>query len=206
MKFKVQLALFFCLALLIFIPGCRLTRDKCNQLYPPVVVHSVDTFLQVKETWLRDTTFLPADISGLEIYFEADSERRIEAKEITTFKGKRSALNYKLQPGNRSLKATFNCNCDSLSIYHLFKNLDTSVTVHSRETEINTVNVPAKLTWWQSTKVNFGGYALGLDFSVLLLVLLYLLWKIFKLVTPQGAVVQAAETGAGWLAKIFKRP
>jgi hypothetical protein len=192
-------------AISCLLASCTITRQKCNELYPPVTVHSADTFLQVRETILHDTTFLPADVSEMDIYFEADSAQNVQVIRSDSKNGKRSGVNYTMQRNNKILKATIDCNCDSLAIYHTFKSLDTSVNVHTTNTEIQTLTVPAALTWWQATKIHWGGYALGFNLLLLLLLLAWLAWQLFKVATPQGAAISAAGIGLNWFTKLFKR-
>ncbi len=156
---------------ILLLSSCTVTRDKCNQLYPPVVTHTVDTFLQVRETILHDTTFVPAESSEMELYFEADANNEVQVTKAVTKNGQRSNIAYTTERNNKVLTAMFKCNCDSLNIYHVFKQLDTTLRVNTNNTAIHTVNVPAQLTWWQSFKVDYGGYAMGL-------ILLYLLLRI----------------------------
>ncbi len=154
--------LYFLGLCLLLLSSCTITRDKCNQLYPPVVTHTVDTFLQVRETILHDTTYVPAESSEMELYFEADVNNDVQVTKAVTKNGKRSNIAYTTERNNRILTAMFKCNCDSLNIYHVFKDLDTTLSVKNTEVQINTVNVPAKLTWWQQFKVDYGGYLMGL--------------------------------------------
>lgn len=156
---------------LLLLSSCTVTRDKCNQLYPPVVTHTVDTFLQVRETILHDTTYITADASEVTLEFTADSNNEVQVTKAVTKNGQRSNIAYTTERNNRVLTAMFKCNCDSLNIYHVFKQLDTTLRVNTNSTAIHTVNVPAQLTWWQSFKVSYGGYAMGL-------ILLYLLLRI----------------------------
>jgi hypothetical protein len=193
-----------CIAILA-LSSCTVTRDRCNQLYPPVTYHTVDTTILVKETIIHDTTIIANDISEMEISFEADSNNDVQVKKSITTNGHRSNISYTAERNNKVLTAQFKCNCDSLAIYHVFKDLDTSVTVNSKEVQINQVNVPAKFTWWQQFKVDYGGYSLGADLAVLLFLLGYIAWKVFSVVTPQGMAISGGFSVLGWIAKLFKR-
>ena len=155
---------------LLLLSSCAITRQKCNELYPPVTYHTSDTVLQVRETILHDTTYIQADNSELEITFESEADTVKIVKSVTT-NGKRSNINYVTRRNNNVLHAVFDCRCDSLAIYHVFKDLDTSLSVNSKQVDIHHVNLPAQLTWWQQFKVDYGGYAMAV-------LLLYLLLKI----------------------------
>ncbi len=84
------------LPLLLALQACTVSRSRCNQLYPPAVSHTADTFLQVTQILLHDTTYLPADVSELDFYFEADSNLNVQLLQQQGSKGKRSSLNYSL--------------------------------------------------------------------------------------------------------------
>lgn len=190
---------------LLLLNSCTVTRDKCNQLYPPVATHTVDTFLQVRETILHDTTYIAPDASETFIEFEADTANNVQVKSSKTTNGHRSNIQFTTERNNRVLTALFKCHCDSLNIYHVFKQLDTTLRVNTNDTKIHTVNVPAQLTWWQAFKVDFGGYALGADLSAAILLLIYFAWKVFATFTPQGAAISGGFSVLGWIAKLFKR-
>lgn len=162
---------FILLFALVVEQGCTVSRDRCNQLYPPQVSHSVDTVLMVKETLLHDTTYIAADNSEFEITLEADTDSNIKVVNQHSRQGKRSALGYSSARIGKQLHAVFNCNCDSLAIYHVFKSADTTLRVATIQTNTVQVNVPAQFTWWQQFKIAYGGWAF-------LLIVLYLLLRI----------------------------
>lgn len=201
----IKLLFVLLLPLLLALQACTVSRSRCNQLYPPVVSHTADTFLQVRQILLHDTTYLPADVSELDFYFEADSNLNVQLLQQQGSKGKRSALNYSLQRNHKVLKASFNCRCDSLNIYHVFKSADTALRVYSRQVKVNRIEVPQPLTWWQATKLAWGGYAIGAHLCLLLLLLAYAAWQVFKVATPQGAAVAATGSAFGQLVKLFKK-
>jgi len=151
--------------------GCTVSRDRCNQLYPPQLSHSADTVLLVKETLLHDTTYIAADNSEFEIILEADTDNGIKVVSERSTRGKRSRLGYSTTRAGKQLHATFNCNCDSLAIYHVFKSADTTLRIAATETKTVPVSVPAQFTWWQQFKIAYGGWAF-------LLIALYLLFRI----------------------------
>lgn len=149
----------FLLFALVVEQGCTVSRDRCNQLYPPQVSRSVDTVLLVKETLLHDTTYLAADNSEFEIILEADTGNVVKVVGERSRQGKRSSINYSAGYSGKQLYAMFNCNCDSLAIYHVFKRADTTLRVATIQTNTVQVNVPAQLTWWQLFKIAYGGWA-----------------------------------------------
>ena len=193
------------IATLLALSSCTVTRDRCNQLYPPVTTHTVDTFMQVREVLVHDTTYIQADNSTLEITIEADTDRNVQVTEVKQANGKRSAINYTTIRNNKVLKAVFDCNCDSLAIYHTFRDLDTSLQVNTNDTKIHTVNVPAQLTWWQQFKVDYGGYSIGLHVALLIFFLLRIAWKIFAVATPQGAAISGGFSVVNLFRKILNR-
>lgn len=155
---------------MLLLSSCAVTRQKCNELYPPVTYHTSDTVLKVRETILHDTTYIQADNSELEVTFEAEADTVKIVKSVTT-NGRRSNINYTTRRNNNVLHAVFDCRCDSLAIYHVFKDLDTSLSVSNTDVQIHTVEAPRALTWWQHFKIDYGGYAMAV-------LLLYLLLKI----------------------------
>lgn len=171
--------LFLIVALLLALSSCRVTRERCNQLYPPVTYHTSDTLLQVRETIVHDTTYIQADNSELEVYFEAEADT-VKLVKSESKAGRRSGIQYRTERNNKTLRAVFECHCDSLTIYHTFKDRDTSLTVSNKQVDIHQVNAPAQLTWWQQFKVDYGGYAIGL---ILLYLLLKLGWRALRTYT-----------------------
>ena len=171
--------LLLIVAALLALSSCRVTRERCNQLYPPVTYHTSDTLLQVRETIVHDTTYIQADNSELEVYFEAEADT-VKLVKSESKAGRRSGIQYRTERNNNTLRAVFECHCDSLTIYHTFKDRDTSLTVSNKQVDIHQVNAPAQLTWWQQFKVDYGGYAIGL---ILLYLLLKLGWRALRTYT-----------------------
>lgn len=151
--------------------GCTVSRDRCNQLYPPQVSRSADTVLLVKETLLHDTTYIAADNSEFEIILEADTANTVKVVSERSTMGKRSRIGYSTTRTGKQLQAAFKCICDSLAIYHVFKSADTTLRIAATETQTVQVNTPAQLTWWQQFKIAYGGWSF-------LLIALYLLLRI----------------------------
>lgn len=191
------------LLLLLFASSCTVTRQRCQQLYPPIETHTTDTVLQVRETIVHDTTYIAADSSSVEVFFKADSNNNIQVIETKTNSGRRSNTNFITRRNDKVLHAIFDCHCDSMAIYHTFKDLDTNLSVHTTDTKLHRVEVPAQLTWWQQTKVTFGGYAFALLLAQVLAVLGYIAYKVFSVATPQGAAISGGFKVVGWIRKLF---
>lgn len=177
MRTNLPLILLFAL---VVEQGCTVSRDRCNQLYPPQISHSADTVLLVKETLLHDTTYITADNSEFEITLEADTANTVKVVSERSRQGKRSMLGYSTNHIGKQLRATFTCNCDSLAIYHVFKSADTTLRVATNQTNAVQVNVPAQFTWWQQFKVAYGGWAF---LFIALYVLLRIGWWALKTYT-----------------------
>jgi len=197
----VWLALF----LLLSFSSCTITRDKCNQLYPPIVMHSSDTVIQVTETIIHDTTFIAADESSIEITFEADSQNNVQVTSVTNKAGKRSNIDFRTERNNKLLHAMFDCNCDSFNIYHTFKDRDTSSAITHNNTAITIVEKEKELKGGQKFTLLVGPWCIGILSLQLILILLYLGYKIAKIATPQGAAITGIQTGLSWFGKLFKR-
>jgi len=196
--------LLLIVAALLALSSCRVTRERCNQLYPPVTYHTSDTLLQVRETIVHDTTYIQADNSELEVYFEAEADT-VKLVKSESKAGSRSGIQYRTERNNKTLRAVFECHCDSLTIYHTFKDRDTSLTVNSKQVDIHRVEVPARLTWWQQFKVDYGGYSIGLHVALLIFFLLRIAWKIFAVATPQGAAISGGFSLVNLFRKILNR-
>jgi len=188
--------------LLLIIPLCFFSC-KTNKL-PFTLDNSDSTSVTITERILYDTTLIPADTSAwMQALIECDSNGRAIISELKSRIGLRSSLQSETRTEGNKIRTTVKCKCDSLSIYSEFKSRDTlSVRVITKEVA---VEVPAKFTWWEATKVNFGGYFIGFDLLILLLLLAWLAWKIFKNFTPQGAMVSTGFSLLGWISKLFKR-
>lgn len=197
----VWLALF----LLFSFSSCRVTRDRCNQLYPPIVTHSSDTIIQITETIIHDTTFIAADESIIELTFEADSQNNVQVTSVTNKAGKRSSIDFRTETNNKVLHAMFDCKCDSLDIYHTFKDRDTSSAITHNNTSISIVEKEKELEGGQKFTLLIGPWAIGILSLQLILILLYLGYKIAKIATPQGAAITGIKTGLSWFGKLFKR-
>lgn len=181
-------------AALLALSSCTVTRERCNQLYPPVVVHSVDTFMQVTEVLVHDTTYVKPDTSVLVLTFVADSQNNVHLVDTLQRNGQRGRTGVSTRRIGNTLQAMVTCLCDSLNIYHVFKDRDTTLRITATDTQIHQVNVPAQLTWWQLFKIDYGGYALGF---IALYLLLRIAWWVIRTYTS------IQFPGAGVISKIL---
>ena len=187
------------IVLLVWFAGCKTSK------LPAVLQNTDSTSVTITERILYDTTLISADTSAwIEALIECDSNNKAVITNLINQLGQRSSATVETSRTNTgSLVTRTKCKCDSLAIYSEFKSRDTlSVRVITQEVA---VEVPAKLTWWESTKVNFGGWFIGIDLTILLLLLLWLAWKIYKNFTPQGMATGAGLSILGSIGKIFKR-
>lgn len=185
--------------------SCTVTRDKCNQLFPPIVTHSSDTVTQITETIIHDTTYIAADESILDLTFEADSQNNVQVTSVTNKAGHRSNIDFRTERNNKVLHAMFDCKCDSLNIYHTFKDRDTSTAITNHNTAIAIVEKEKELKGGQKFTLLIGPWAIGILSLQLILILLYIGYKIAKVATPQGAAITGIQTGISWFGKLFKK-
>lgn len=189
------------LLLLICFSSCRVTREKCNELYPPVITHSVDSIITVKET-IHDTTItIQPDEGVLNAVFECDSLNQVLLKEITTINGKRVKLNLQTKRNDKALSAMFQCNVDSQGVYVAFKSRDTSLAVTHNNTAIQLVEKERRLSKWEMFVLSVGPYCIGFTGMLILGFIIYICWKVFSVATPQGAAISA---GGGLLKTAWK--
>lgn len=147
--------------LIFFTSGC-ITAQKCAERYPPVRDTS-----EVKTTTIRevvhDTMLVTkVDSARVEVYINCDSTGRAQVVSRNTTNGQTARARVTEQRSAGVLHAIFDCVCDSQAIYMTWKTKDTS-DFHQREIKvIQPYPVPAKLTWWESTKIAFGGWAMGI--------------------------------------------
>lgn len=188
-----------------FLPSCK-TNGLINRV--PSSDTSSHSSTVINNRVDIDTITIPADTSAfLQALFECDSNSQVIITKLINQIGSRSAIGVNTFQPNYNKKAivlSANCKCDSVSIYHVMKASDTT----SKNEVVITNNVPypvpAENTWWEKFKISYGGYALGAWLTVIILILLWLAWKIFKIATPQGAAISAAQTGLGWFTKLFR--
>jgi len=99
----------------------------------------------------------------------------------------------------------FKCKCDSESIYLAFKFRDTSSAITHNNTAISIVEKEKELKGGQKFTLLVGPWAIGILSLQIILILLYLGYKIAKIATPQGAAITGIQTGLSWFGKLFKR-
>lgn len=186
-----------------FLPSCK-TNGLINKV--PSSDTSSHSSIVINNKVDIDTITIPADTSAfLKALFECDSNSQIIITSLVNQIGKRSAIGVNTyQPNKRTIVLSAKCKCDSMAIYHLIKSSDTTSKNEVVITNRVPYPVPAENTWWEKFKIAYGGYALGAWLGVIILILLWLAWKIFKIATPQGAAISAAQTGLGWFTKLFR--
>lgn len=187
--------------LLIFLSSCRITRERCNQLYPPIETTSVDSIIMVKETIYDTTVVIQPDEGILNAVFECDSANQVLIKELTTINGQRVKLNLQTKRNNNTLQAMFQCNVDSMGVYVAFKSRDTSLTVTHRNTEIQLVERAKEYTKGEMFVLSVGPWCIGFVGLLILALIIYICWKVFTVATPQGAAISA---GGGLLKTAWK--
>ena len=126
--------IYIIIGILLCLSSCRVTRDRCNQLYPPVVTHSSDTVVQVKETVKDTTIYIPADEASLTALIECDSLNQVVIRELKNEVGKRTSIKLQTERNNKVLAAMLKCNVDSQGVYITFKIRDTNIDIIHRET------------------------------------------------------------------------
>lgn len=181
--------------------SCKVTRERCNQLYPPIITHSVDSIITVKETVYDTTVVIQPDEGVLNAVFECDSLNQVLVKEITTINGKRVKVVLQTKRNDRALAAIFQCNVDSHGVYVAFKSRDTSLTVTHRNTEIQLVEKERRLSKWEMFVLSVGPWCIGFVGLLILAIIIYICWKVFSVATPQGAAISA---GGGLLKTAVK--
>ena len=182
--------LFLIVAALLALSSCRVTRDRCNQLYPPVTDTSSHTTLVVTTKIDTVTLSLPADTGAfMRLLFECDSTGKAIVKSLQQQTGQRSSLQVNTLSTNRATTATVRCKCDSVGIYHLLQTTDTLDRQQQTITKTVQVPVPAQLTWWQQFKIDYGGYAIGLIALYLLLRLGWWALRTYTSIQLPGASV-----------------
>lgn len=179
------------LLLLFYLASCQVTRERCNQLYPPVIDISTDSIITVTETLYDTTVITKADSGYLSAIFECDSANQVLLKELTNVNGERLKLNLKLQRNSKTLTTLFTCNVDSMGVYVAFKARDTSIAVTQHETKIQLVERDKKFNKKEMFVLSVGPWCIGFCSLLLLLLIIYICWKIFSVATPQGAAISA---------------
>jgi hypothetical protein len=175
----------------LFLSSCRVTRDRCNQLYPPIITMSTDSVITVRETIYDTTVAIQPDEGSLSALFECDSANNVLFKELSAINGKRIRMNLISQRNDRALKAIFTCNVDSQGVYVAFKARDTTSTFTHHETKIQIVEAPKHYTKSEMFVLSVGPWCIGFVGLLILAIIIYICWKVFTVATPQGAAISA---------------
>ncbi len=198
---KIIPALFL---LLLSFTSCQVTRERCNQLYPPVIHISTDSIITVTETLYDTTVIIQPDSGYLSAIFECDSANEVLLKELTNINGERLKLNLKLKRNNKTLTTLFSCNVDSMGVYVAFKSRDTSIAVTQHETKIQFVEREKKFNKKEMFVLSVGPWCIGFCGLLLLAIIIYICWKVFSVATPQGAAISAGGGLLKMAAKLFR--
>lgn len=170
--------------------SCRITKQRCDELYPPVVYTKTDSTITIKETIHDTTVVVQPDNSYIDVIFECDSLNQVLVRQVLKLSGQRSTPTVSFENTGKRLKAMFQTTCDSMSIYIAMKSMDTSLTVRSNSVEVRTINTPYKPTKKQMFVLSVGGWCIGIVALQLLLLILYAGFKIAKISTPVGAATE----------------
>lgn len=198
-----QIALLLIVISIFFLPSCK-TGGLIGKI--PTSDTSSNNSLVINNRFDIDTITIPADTSAfMQALFECDSNSQVIITKLISQIGQRSAIGVNTFTENKkTLVFTAKCKCDSAAIYHVMKSSDTTSKSQVVITNRIPYPVPAENTWWEKFKISYGGYAMGAWLLVIVIFILWLAWKIFKIATPQGAAISAAQTGLGWLTKLFR--
>jgi len=198
-----QIALLLIVISIFFLPSCK-TGGLMGKI--PTSDTSSNNSLVINNRFDIDTITIPADTSAfMQALFECDSNSQVIITKLISQIGQRSAIGVNTFTENKkTLVFTAKCKCDSAAIYHVMKSSDTTSKSQVVITNRIPYPVPAENTWWEKFKISYGGYAVGAWLLVIVIFILWLAWKIFKIATPQGAAISAAQTGFGWFTKLFR--
>ncbi len=196
--------LYTILLLSLLLASCRVTREKCNQLYPPVVTVTTDSIITIKETVYDTTVVIQPDEGALNAIFECDSANQVLLKELTTINGNRVKLNLQTKRNNRALSAMFECKVDSMGVYVAFKQRDTSLAVMNHETKVQLVEREKKFSRGEMFVLSVGPWCIGFVSLLILALIIYICWKVFSVATPQGAAISAGGGLLKWGMKLLR--
>lgn len=203
--------LFFCTFLILVIQVLLVSSCKHTGYIAqaPTIDTTSKSSIVVNNKVDVDTITLPADTSAfIRALFECDSNNQVVVTSLIQQIGERSSMILELtrpKNNNKAVAWVSRCKCDSLSIYHIMQSSDTTDRKQVEITKKIPYPVPAQNTWWEKFKIDYGGYALGAWLALLIIFILWIAWKIFKIATPQGAAVSAVESGIGLFGKLFRR-
>lgn len=170
-KFLIYVAIATAMAMLLLLNSCK------TQQQLPVALNNKDSSHSEILISYRDTTiFIPADTTAwVHALAECDSLGNVKLTNLQKQFGRRSEATVSVKDN----VIVARCIIDSMSIYLKMKETYKSeASVTEREIPIY-IDVPAKLTWWQQFKVNFGGYALISWLVVIVLIIVIIILKIY---------------------------
>ncbi len=182
--------LLFFLCIITLLSSCRITKQRCDELYPPVAYNKTDSTIIIKENIHDTTVIIQPDNSYIDVIFSCDSLNQVLVNQILKKDGTRSSSNVKTETTGKYLKAMVACQCDSQAIYVAFKSRDTTLLVNTEAVEIRTLNTPYKPTKKQMFVLSVGDWCIGIVALQLLLLLLYAGFRIAKISTPVGAATE----------------
>lgn len=185
--------------------SCKITKQRCDELYPPIAYTKTDSIITVTERIHDTTVVVQPDNSYIDVIFECDSLNQVLVRQVLKLNGDRSKSKVQFENTGKRLKAMFQTTCDSMSIYIAMKSLDTSLTVRSNSVEVRTINTPYKPTKKQMFVLSVGGWCIGIVGLQLLLLVLYAGFRIAKVSSPMGAATEllAKANPVKWFRKVW---
>lgn len=152
--------LMFILVAILVLSSC-VTREKCNQLFPPQVKDSL--IIQIDTIWKDSIVTIPSDSVILTDSVPCpDYEKEIN--------GLRSKIKVLIKKG----KLTATCTCDSIEMKLRLATIKEKISRFRTETRFS--ETKSKDSWWNTT-VKVGGY---IFISLLLLALIYGIYRLLK--------------------------
>ncbi len=170
--------------------SCRVTKQRCDELYPPVAYTKTDSVMTITERIHDTTVVVQPDNSYIDVIFECDSLNQVLVRQVLKLSGQRSTPTVSFENTGKRLKAMFQTTCDSLSIYIAMKSMDTTLRTNTSTVEVRTINTPYKPTKKQMFVLSVGGWCIGIVGMQLLLLILYAGFRIAKVSTPMGAATE----------------
>lgn len=196
--FKAITAAIACVTLGMLIAclaGCKITRERCNELYPapqPDTTHS--SRVTTTET-INDTTLTTQGGTALmDFYVYCDSTQQVLLDKLGYSESVIAHLNYELGKTSVDTHKVYKtpgvhlqvgCRCDSQQIYFVWKTTHTDSTNFTTVVKNYPVPVPANNTKWEKFKIATGGYTFGLSLAVLIAVVG---WGALKLFGPHKLI------------------
>lgn len=180
-----QILLLF--AIVTALSSCKITKQRCDELYPPIAYTKTDSVITITERIHDTTVVVQPDNSYIDVIFECDSLNQVLVRQVLKLNGDRSKSKVQFENTGKRLKAMFQTTCDSLSIYIAMKSMDTTIRTNTSQVEVRTVNTPYKPTKNQMFILSVGSWCIGIVGLQLLLLILYAGFRIAKVSTPMGA-------------------